>query len=261
MIASNAPATTMTHFAHAAGKKKRAMTTTAAANRKRQKHKLILTSPSGKNFPYTIKKKSIFQVFIFMMRQLFKVEQRTHPDPLYPQGTAAFSFVELIMVLTDSLQKFRLQSVSQGGISHVGVGIGSERTGLDIAVCADVNKSPAGRQTASDFFFIPRDGDKKCSIIRSKGIPFYDQVFSLFFRKEPVFGSLAYGGVLDKKGKLAPKVIQILNKLPVRDGEDHDRGGHERLVLPSSPSSLPRSFASLPFGENKGLEEDSGVSL
>jgi hypothetical protein len=44
----------MTHLAQAAGKKNRAITTTAAANRKRQKHILILTSPSGKNYPYPI---------------------------------------------------------------------------------------------------------------------------------------------------------------------------------------------------------------
>jgi hypothetical protein len=61
-MASSAPAATITHFAQAAGKKKRAITTMAAAKRKRQKHKLILTSPSGKNFPYHIKNKSLFQV-------------------------------------------------------------------------------------------------------------------------------------------------------------------------------------------------------
>jgi hypothetical protein len=38
----------------------------AAANRKRQKHKLILTSPSGKNFPYPIKNTGFFQALMII---------------------------------------------------------------------------------------------------------------------------------------------------------------------------------------------------
>lgn len=57
----------ITHFAQAASKKNMASTTIAAANRKRQKHNFILTSPSGKNFPYLIKKKRAFQVLIFII--------------------------------------------------------------------------------------------------------------------------------------------------------------------------------------------------
>jgi hypothetical protein len=67
MMASRAPAMTITHFAQAASKKKMAITTMAAANKKRQKHIFILTSPSGKSFPYIIKKNSLFQALLFII--------------------------------------------------------------------------------------------------------------------------------------------------------------------------------------------------
>jgi len=56
-----------TNFAHDASKKKIAITTMAAANKKRQKHNFILTSPSGKSFPYPIKKKGLYQALILII--------------------------------------------------------------------------------------------------------------------------------------------------------------------------------------------------
>ncbi len=64
MMANSAPAMMITHFAQAASKKNMAITTMAAANKKRQKHNFILTSPSGKNFLYAIKKKVSISSFI-----------------------------------------------------------------------------------------------------------------------------------------------------------------------------------------------------
>ena len=55
------------NFAHVASKKNTAITTMATANKKRQKHNFILTSPSGQNFPYPIKKNSLFQALIFII--------------------------------------------------------------------------------------------------------------------------------------------------------------------------------------------------
>ena len=76
MIASNAPAPTMTHLAHGAGKKKMAITTTAAANKKRQKHTLIVASPSLENFHNHMKKR-------FKIQVIFKISfpQKSHNGP------------------------------------------------------------------------------------------------------------------------------------------------------------------------------------
>jgi hypothetical protein len=51
MMARRAAATTITHFAQAAGKKKTANTTIPKASRKRQKHKLMIILSFRHKFP------------------------------------------------------------------------------------------------------------------------------------------------------------------------------------------------------------------
>ena len=119
------------------------------------------------------------------------------------------------MVLTDCPEKFRLQSIFQGGVPQVGIRIRSERTRFDIAFRADMDKTPASRQAAANFFFVAWNGNKKSLKFKPKRIPYGQKTFSLFFRQNPVFGSFSNRGVFDKKEQFAPLNKQVSYKLGI----------------------------------------------